>query len=329
MSLFCLGGSLRAYPLGKLQMSCINLHSQIVLNPFRASFFSPATREAEGCFWLEGIGSMIIEHAYDQKNKRSTSIYKGDRNEYLSESNCFTVNPGKPEARSVRIDGTLPGLVRTRCRCSWRTGRHRIAVILLLAIITGLVAGIVRAIYGGRKFLAPDIHMGWLLLIAVLPQLFTFHLPGTSSITSDDITSIILVSSQILLLIFVWKNLHLPGFRILGFGLVLNLVVIALNGGLMPISPETIHRLSPSAVIMPADFGTRLGSSKDILMSTVDTRLWFLSDRFVLPDWIPNRVAFSLGDIFIAIGAYWLLWVHGNIDDMQAKYFRSTKIYTD
>ena len=197
-------------------------------------------------------------------------------------------------------------------------------MILLLATIAGLVAGLVRAKIGGRSFYAPDLHMGWLLLVAVIPQLFIFHLPGTSSITSDKIAAIILISSQISLLIFVWVNRHLPGFWILGFGLTLNLVVITLNGGLMPISPETIYRLSPNAVIEPSHFGTRLGSSKDILISTVDTRLWWLSDRFVLPNWIPYRVAFSLGDILIAIGAFWLLWVHGNIDEVQARYFCST-----
>jgi len=200
-------------------------------------------------------------------------------------------------------------------------------VILILAIVVGLVAGVLRAKVGGRSFCIPDLHMGWLLMITVIPQLFTFHLPGTSSITSDEIAAIILVSSQVLLLIFVWANRHLPGFRLLGLGLILNLVVITLNGGLMPISPETIYRLSPDAVIEPSLFGTRLGSSKDILLSAVATRLWFLSDLFVMPNWIPYRVAFSLGDIFIAIGAFWLLWVHGNIDDIQARYFRiSNKI---
>jgi hypothetical protein len=199
-------------------------------------------------------------------------------------------------------------------------------VILILAIVAGLVAGIVRAKVGGRSFCVPDLHMGWLLMVTVIPQLFTFHIPGTSSITSDEIAAIILVSSQILLLIFVWANRHLPGFWLLGFGLTLNLVVITINGGLMPISPETIYRLSPDAVIGPSLFGARLGSSKDILLSTAGTRLWLLSDRFVLPNWIPYRVAFSMGDIFIAIGAFWLLWMHGNIDDIQARYFRSTKI---
>jgi hypothetical protein len=164
-----------------------------------------------------------------------------------------------------------------------------------------------------------------LLFIAVIPQMFSFHLPGTSSITSDNVAALILVSSQTFMLIFVWVNRKLPGFWALGLGLALNLLVILANGGLMPISPETIYRLSPESVVETAYYGTRLGTSKDILLMTADTRLWFLSDRFVLPDWLPYRVAFSLGDIFIAIGAYWLLWAHGNIDAVQARYLRFKK----
>jgi hypothetical protein len=36
--------------------------------------------------------------------------------------------------------------------------------------------------------------------------------------------------------------------------------------------------------------------------------LWWLSDRFLVPQWSPYRVTFSLGDIFISLGAFWLLW---------------------
>jgi len=164
--------------------------------------------------------------------------------------------------------------------------------------------------------------MGWLLLVAVVPQLFSFHQPQTASVTPDRLAAGVLVSSQVLLLIFVWSNRKLPGFWVLGIGLVLNLVVIVVNGGLMPISPETVYKLSPQAIIEPGHFGTRLGSSKDILLAATDTRLWWLSDFLVLPDWIPYRVAFSVGDLFIALGAFLLFWIHGDIDKIQARYLR-------
>jgi len=39
--------------------------------------------------------------------------------------------------------------------------------------------------------------------------------------------------------------------------------------------------------------------------------MWFLSDRFMLPGWLQYPVAFSLGDVFIALGIVWLLWTLG------------------
>ena len=199
-------------------------------------------------------------------------------------------------------------------------------MILLLAIIAGLVAGIARARLGGRDFTAPNIKSGWLILIAVIPQMFSFHLPGLSEATSEKVTEGVLVCSQIILLLFVWANRTLPGFGALGIGLVLNFLVIIANGGLMPISPETVRLISPDAVITFSDFGTRLGSSKDVLLAAENTKLWLLSDILVLPPWIPYRVAFSIGDIFIALGAFWLLWVHGNIDEVQVRYLRTRNI---
>lgn len=195
-------------------------------------------------------------------------------------------------------------------------------MILLFAIIIGLVAGIAKAKIRGQRFYAPNIQMGWLLFIAVTPQLFSFHQSQAASITPDELAAGILVSSQVILLVFVWANRNLPGFWALGLGLALNLIVITLNGGLMPISPETVYRIAPNASIDPVLFGTRLGSSKDVLLSTSDTHLWWLSDCLLLPEWVPYRVAFSIGDVFIALGAFLLFWMHGNIDEIQARYFQ-------
>jgi hypothetical protein len=182
-------------------------------------------------------------------------------------------------------------------------------VILLLAVVAGLLAGQVRAWRGRRRLMPPSLRLVWLVLLAFSPQWFAFYLPATRRLIPDGLAAVALVSSQALLLVFAWFNRDRPGFWALGLGLALNLLVIALNGGLMPISPETVARLAPKALPEAWQVGSRLGISKDVILPVAATRLWWLSDRFLLPAWFPYRVAFSLGDVFIASGAFWLLGV--------------------
>lgn len=76
----------------------------------------------------------------------------------------------------------------------------------------------------------------------------------------------------------------------------------------MPISPEVVHRVFRA---IPADLplvGRRLGYSKDWIYANNDIRFAWLSDRFTMPEWIGYQVAFSIGDILMAIGTIGLLW---------------------
>jgi hypothetical protein len=190
-------------------------------------------------------------------------------------------------------------------------------MLLIAAVIAGLVVGLVRSWIGNQRYEIPQIRHIWLVFVAFLPQWLAFYLPATRRAISDQWASIALISSQFILLIFVWiNNLHQPfrnrfGLGLLAIGLILNLTVILLNGGLMPISPEKVSRLVPDAPAGSWEVGSRLGTGKDIVLPLSETRLRWLSDYFYqeLPG--PD-IAFSLGDVIIAIGAFMVLCAWDN-----------------
>jgi hypothetical protein len=184
-------------------------------------------------------------------------------------------------------------------------------LILLLAIIIGVLAGLVRAWANGRRLAVPSLQLIWIIPLAFLPQLFAFQLPITRANFPDHWIPIAQIGSQLLLLVFATVNLRQPGIWLLGLGLLLNLSVITLNGGWMPISPDTVMRLAPNAPPDTWGIGKRLGVTKDKVLPVSETQLWLLSDRFVLPNWMHYHVAFSIGDVLIAVGAIWFFWSLG------------------
>jgi hypothetical protein len=184
-------------------------------------------------------------------------------------------------------------------------------MILLFAVLFGLIAGLVRARVEKRAYQSFSLKGIWLVFLAYIPQFFAFNLSATRAMMPDTWVPPILISSLLLLLIFVWINRTQSGFLLLGLGLLFNFLVISLNGGMMPISPETANQLIEPGMEGSLQIGQRVGEGKDILLQTADTKLSFLSDRFILPRWIPYRLAYSFGDILISIGAFWLLWQLG------------------
>lgn len=184
-------------------------------------------------------------------------------------------------------------------------------MILVIAVIAGLTGGLIRARIKKRYYQAKPLRFPWLVLLALIPQWLVFTLPAARNMVPDLIVSIILVLSQTVLFIFAWINWKTPGFWLLAGGLVLNLVVIMANGGFMPIAPDTAQWLIPNLSGEPWEIGERFVKGKDIILPIEKTALYFLSDRFRTPAFDLYRAAFSLGDCFIAAGAFWLLWAMG------------------
>jgi hypothetical protein len=81
---------------------------------------------------------------------------------------------------------------------------------------------------------------------------------------------------------------------------------------MMPLTPENAQHLLPAGSTMTLTLGERVGISKDILLEKSATRLWFLGDIFLLPEWFNFPMAFSPGDVLLSLGAFWLFWELGN-----------------
>ena len=166
-------------------------------------------------------------------------------------------------------------------------------MILLLAIATGLLAGIGWARWHGQPYRSPELHHLWLVFVAFLPQFIVVYFPITRRLFPDWLVIGFLLASQMMLLAFVWLNRRVMGMSILLCGVALNIAVMTANGGFMPISPQTANRLVSEDSLREVQPGSRFGV-KDILLHPEDTRF-------------PYQVAFSLGDVFIALGAFWSL----------------------
>lgn len=188
-------------------------------------------------------------------------------------------------------------------------------MILLVGVLLGLAAGLIRAWLVRQPYSLPDIQRMELALLAFVPQALTFFLPQTSGFVSQQWAAAILPLSLAILVVFVWFNRRLQGFWLLGLGLLLNMAVITANGGLMPITPETltiVHGEQAQELIDSRAFG-----SKSIVLPAEETRLEWLADRFTVPERLPIQFAYSLGDVLLVVGAFWALWA-GGVDRTHA-----------
>lgn len=100
----------------------------------------------------------------------------------------------------------------------------------------------------------------------------------------------------------VKANLRLPGMYAVGVGSAMNLVVILVNQGRMPVS------IAPLTAAEQAREIARLYVSINHQLIGETTRLTILSDLFKWSFLQPQPTMFSIGDVLITAGVAWLIF---------------------
>ena len=171
-------------------------------------------------------------------------------------------------------------------------------MFILYAVIIGIILG--YAAKGRLKNIASKpLRWKYLPLAALLVQLVIFSDLSVVKDMPSIITAALHIASYACLLIFAVKNIRNAGIAMIGSGIFLNSLVIFLNDGFMPTSPENLK-------------STSVGSSADLIAGgeavnnsiklTAETALPWLGDIFRMPSWMPLSNVFSIGDVLIAAG---------------------------
>ena len=158
-------------------------------------------------------------------------------------------------------------------------------MFIAVAIVVGVLVGIVR---GGRfANLGEAAFRLWpLLVLGVVVQ-------GAAAFTGEGAVAVILVSYA-LLIAFCAANLTRAGMGVVLVGIVMNLLVIAANGG-MPVRQDAIVAagIATHDEVPSLEFGAKRH------LETEDDRLTFLADIIPVP---VAREVLSFGDLAMSVG---------------------------
>ncbi len=166
-----------------------------------------------------------------------------------------------------------------------------IVLILALAVLVGLAAK------GSlRNFERVRVH--WWALAFGGVALQALPAPAIGSLDPRVVGTVVLVLSYLLLLTFIAVNRWVPAAGVMAVGLLLNLAVVAANGG-MPVSTSAIRTAGGSTLAL----ATTPDAKHHVL--TRDDVLTPLADVIPIPR--PAGVVLSIGDELLYIGMAWFV----------------------
>ena len=165
-------------------------------------------------------------------------------------------------------------------------------MLLVAAAVVGLLGGLLT---GGsmRGLLARRLRWPLVVITAFVARELLIRTPLSDSPLAPDI---FVVSLAVLVAWTAWHRDELPGIWLVTAGIAMNLLVVVLNGGRMPVDPALAGH-------GPAQL-SRAGFWASYVLRGPDTRLGWLGDWILIPR--PAGLLFpqvySPGDLVAAAG---------------------------
>jgi hypothetical protein len=173
-------------------------------------------------------------------------------------------------------------------------------LLILGAILAGILIGL---ILGGSLQQLAEIKLRWWALALVGLALQLAPIPSLKGQLDHWLGVGLLIASYLVLLVFVAANIRLPGFRLIAVGFALNVIVIAVNGG-MPVSRQALRQAyGADYPVILRDLELNGGAKHH--MQRPDDDLIPLTD--VIPLGSPVRLVLSVGDVLFFLGVTWVI----------------------
>ncbi|MCG8403031.1 MAG: DUF5317 domain-containing protein [Firmicutes bacterium] len=172
---------------------------------------------------------------------------------------------------------------------------------MVFVVLLAAVALVVILFFGGKldNLLSCRFKHPWLVLVAVVLKIISIS--GLHDLLGlpEAVIPFLRVLSLLMAVFFVLLNFSWRGFPLVGLGLLSNTLVILLNGGNMPVKEVYTHLAFTGPELDKLKDGLPVDSF--ILVSS-DTKLSFLGDVLLMPQWVPLTKLFSIGDVIVTLG---------------------------
>ena len=182
-------------------------------------------------------------------------------------------------------------------------------ILILEAIILGIIFGKIR---GGsfRKLGDAVFRIPGLLFIVFIMHLITSIMVFVGNSFFLEYQLIIYIIVYLLFFIIIFFNLNYKSFWFVLVGTILNFTAIVNNNGRMPIDKSGLEQLGMDNLLnsLKSDTLYNYISLEEAVGFTE-----YLGKIWTTPDGYPLSQIFSLGDVFIALGVFFIIQGFMNI----------------